>query len=162
MVELVRSRMFGIACTVWASFFPLLLLLDYRSLFTMIGSLTFTVSCAVLWAYWPAMKDAIRHGPDKLDFVDFLTLGIMCTWFATSARFALIVGYRWWTEAPQGDLEIWPVAFLQFINVTGGLLHLSAKRVISHNVPRSSWPMIYTSLGLGVLLGLMLIITRGV
>ena len=162
MVELVRSRMFGTALVVWSSFFPLMLFLDSRSLFTMIGAMTFTVATTVVWAYWPAMKDVIKNGPDKLDFVDFLTLGIMCTWFATSARFATITFYRWWTEAPRGDLEIWPIAFFQFVNLTGGILHLSAKRVVRHDVPRSSWPMIFMSLALGILLGVVLIITRGV
>lgn len=161
MVELVKSRMFGTALMVWASFFPLMMLLDNRSLFTMVGSMTFTVSTAVIIAYWPAMRDAIRHGPDNLDFVDFLTLGIMCTWFATSARFALITGYRWWTEAPRADLEIWPIAFLQFVNLTGGILHLSARRVIKNNIPRSSWPTILMSIGTGIALGAILILTRG-
>lgn len=159
MLNLAKSRVVRTAIGIWAIFIPMVLFLDKRDLFAVTSALTLTAALAVLHAYWPAMRHALTTRSKGLDYVDFLTLGIMCSWFAISMRIAYVIFLRSVYSVPEELSSNW-IAFLQYLNFTGALLHLSARRVVRNSVPVTSWPRIIAALVAGVALGVVLSLTN--
>lgn len=153
MVNIIRnSRVFHTALVVWAAFIPLAFFISNNDLFALTGALTFTSALAVLHAYYPAMKQALTHSRDKFDYVDFLTLGIMCSWFAICMRIGYVILLRFFYDVPS-EFSSPFLAFLQYVNFTGALLHLSARRVLRNHVPTTSTPRIVIAIVTGLVLG---------
>lgn len=151
MARLVKGHVLATAIAIWSLFIPICLLFSKPDVFALTSAMTLTASLAVLQAYWPAMKDIVTGDSSDMDYVDFLTLGIMCSWFAISARVIYILFIRWYYDIPE-PLSGYPIAFFQYVNFTGALLHLSARRVLRNSVPTTSTPRILFALIVGGIL----------
>lgn len=160
MVKIFKSsRVFHTALFVWALYIPVAFILDRADTFALSGALLFTASLTVLHAYFPAMIIALRHGRQDFDYVDFLTLGIMCSWFAVTGRIMYILLLRHTVEIP-AELSSYWFAFFQYVNFTGALLHLSARRVIKNHAPKTSVPRVAFAVVTGLILGTYLCVTN--
>lgn len=156
MVRILRGKVFYSALFIWSLFFPAMYLLSKTDLFNLIGTLVFTTSVAVLHAYWPAMRITLFRPRIELEYVDLLTLGIMCTWFALAANMAFAVFlYNYYGGQPS-ELPSYFVGFLRYVTFTGGILHLSARRVLRNSVPTTSLPRIVASVSIGLAFGIVL------
>jgi hypothetical protein len=151
MRDVVRGHIFWTAFAVWAIFFPLAALIKLSDLFQLLAGLNIVAGMAVLLSYWPAAKLALKLPSSQLEYADFLTLGIMCSWFAVVARIAYGAYFR--TFEPTAITSDYFFAFLQWMNFTAAILHLSARRVMRHGHPETNWPFIAKVAALGTTVG---------
>lgn len=160
MVRVVRNTTaFLTAFIAWIAFFPLAFALDNDDLFAFVNSLTVGSGFTVLYAYWPGIKYAFTHYKSEFDYADFLSFGIFVTWIGIIGWLSYTIVLRL-NFAPPSEWYSVNLAFLQYIIFTGAMLHLSARRVIRNQVPRSSIPMVVIGIGSGCLLGVILTLTN--
>jgi hypothetical protein len=127
-------------------------------LFDLINALSFVLGLFVLYAYWPGVVEAYASR-DELKRSHYLILGIVATWCAMIARTVWLWTWRF-MEEPEGGLDHIGVAFIAYLIVVGGTLHLIAPKVLEGEVPRSSWATLTKGAIIGVTLGLVIIFAR--
>lgn len=138
----------GVICFVaLVLFWPAALLLRREVLFDAINAFGVSLGLAVIVSYLPGLTDAFRSGR-KLEKGHYLVLGILATWIAMVGRTSWLWVWRWMGE-PAFGLDHVLMAFVAWLIVIGGILHLLSPRVIDGTVPREGW----ASLKIAVLAG---------
>jgi hypothetical protein len=141
-----------IAFWVSAPFLPRIMLFD------LVNAVGVTLGIFVFWAYAPGAWKAAKTS-EGLDRVHYLILGIVSTWVAMVTRTVYIWVWRWRGE-PDGGLDHIAVAFIAFLIIIGGVLHLIAPRVLDGIVPRTTVRHMVIALVIGILLGIIIWLSR--
>ena len=142
----------------WALFWPIAYFVPREYLFDVVNALGISLGGSVLFAYAPGVVDAIRR-PDDLKKAHYLILGIVATWVAMVARTAYLWGWRWLGE-PEGGLDATFVAFIGWLVISGGVLHLLAPKVLEGTVPRTGWFGLWVALVVGLVLGASIVLLK--
>jgi hypothetical protein len=160
MVKLLSSRTLWMAALLWGIFWPLALYMSRHDLFDLLNALSVSIGVGVLVAYLPATYKALTT--DHRTGGDLLVLGIDCTWFAVIGRQIYLWYWRWHTSVEainrgEGPLNHIFFAFLVWMLISGGLLHLSARGAIE-GIPPINWVIIGGTVasGLALFLGVLL------
>lgn len=144
------------------AFFPFVFLFDVSKLYVMLGAVLFTVSISVIHAYWPPLVIALRQSITQLNFVDYLTMGIVLIFAFTAMR----EGYVTYTQifdpmpTPRPDDFYIPLAFTRYGATVAAYMALAARHFLMgprfmYRVP--GWPRAVLSMASGVALGIILI-----
>lgn len=139
-------------------FWPLALVMPRELLFDGINALGVTLGIAVLLSYAGGVVDAIKNS-NRLQQGHYLVLGIFATWVAMIGRTAWLWGWRWMGE-PQYGLDHILVAFVAWLIIVGGILHLLSPRVIDGNVPEDGWIHLMGALATGGVLWAVVVALR--
>ena len=142
----------AVALCLWflILFWPLAFVMPRELLFDGINALGVTLGIAVLWSYSAGVADAFRSSA-HLQRGHYLVLGIFATWIAMISRTLWLWGWRWMGE-PEFGLDHILVAFVAWLIIIGGILHLLSPRVIDGNVPRDGWYHLMGALATGAIL----------
>jgi nitrate reductase gamma subunit len=138
---------------VFAAFFPVALLFDRNDVFAFLNAMVMCMGVAVLIAYSPAIFDALRKSRG-LTRAHYLVLGIACVQLAIMGRSAILWYWRFHREPdhPEELIDTIWFAFLFYLFLTGGALHLAA-----HEHLEDAWPMPARYwVRLGIIVGLAL------
>lgn len=136
MKRVVMSSKLWVAFVLWASFWVFVQFLPNDLLFYLVNALAMCVAAGVLIAYYPGIKDALIRR--DVGGGHWLILGIAVTWGATMIR----IGYAWlWRLLGQPEwMSQSPIlAFITWMIVTGGMLHLIAQNAINGQIPKGNW-----------------------
>jgi hypothetical protein len=163
MMKLITSRTLWTAIGLWALFWPMAFGMTRHALFDLLNALSVSVGVGVLIAYLPATYKALttshRTGGD------LLVLGINCTWFAVIGRQIYLWWWRWHTNIEainrgEGPLNHVFFAFLVWMLILGGVLHLSARGAIE-GIPPVNWVIIGGTVASGLALFLCVLLFLG-
>jgi hypothetical protein len=149
---MIRNRVFIVFTASLVLFWPLAWLIPIHALFDFVNALAVVLGLFVLTAYAPGVVRSIRSPPEGIGKAHYLILGIFVTWVAMVGRTAWLWWWRWQGE-PQGGMDHPVVAFLAYLVVVGGALHLLAPRVLDGIVPRSGWGHLALAFMIGLVLG---------
>lgn len=146
---------FLMAFAVWAMFIPVLLFMPMKDAFSVMSGVLFTTAGSVLHAYWPALGYAFRSSRKRLDYVDFLTLGILCVWLGVISRSTLL-----FIHGHQFLPLRWELIMVQYVLFAGGLFHLAACRIVREDQETANWGRMAVAVASGVILGVILSVTN--
>jgi len=165
MKRAYKSKVVHIATNLTALFIPLSIFVPPLELYILIGSVLFTCSFAVVWAYWPSLKTAIKSSVRQLTKVDVLTMGIVLIFLATGLREAYVTIWRvaFPLYVTRADEYFIPLAFCRYLALVAALLCLCSRKVtkkpgVLGHIP--GWPYTISSVGLGIAIAVTLITLR--
>lgn len=157
-----KSKLLHVALVMLIAFFPVALVFDPTQLYVLLGGILFATSISVVHAYWPPLKIALRQSITNLNFVDYLTMGIVLIFAFTGVR----EGYVTYNQV-FNPLNItrptdfyMPLAFTRYGGIVAAYMALAARHFLMgprflNRVP--GWPRAVISTTLGVVLGSVLV-----
>ncbi|QIG66909.1 hypothetical protein EVB41_078 [Rhizobium phage RHph_TM3_14A] len=157
-----KSKLFHAALTMLVVFIPLVFLVDAAKLYVLLGAILFTVSVSVVHAYWPPLKLALRQSITSMNFVDYLTMGIVLIFAFTAVREAYVTYTQVFNPTPVSRTDDFyiPLAFSRYGSIVGAYMALAARHFLMgprfmYRVP--GWPRAVISIAVGIIAGSMLI-----
>lgn len=158
----MRSKLLHVALIMLAVFFPVVFVIDAEKLYILLGAMLVTVSVSVVHAYWPPLKIALDQSIGKLNFVDYLTMGIVLIFAFTGVREAYVTYSQMFNPAAisrSSEFYI-PLAFSRYGAIVAGYMSLAARHYLMgprflYRVP--GWPRAVLSMIAGLVLGVGLL-----
>jgi hypothetical protein len=151
MVRIIKNRILYVVFGVLWLYVPMAHFIKQDDLYMIMGGLTVAAALSTVHAYSPALYLAMTMKQNDVEYVDFLTLGIVGIWLSVAAR----IGYLTYIRYINGPLpyDTYFFTFTQYVIFVCALLHLSARRVVRNQVPQSSVPRIIWTLSFGLAIG---------
>lgn len=153
-MKIFRSRHFRYGLLAASGFLPLLFL-PTAYMFDLVNALTVAVGVGVLAAYGPGVWRSYQQ--DEWGGGHYLVLGIAVTWIATTLRHMWNWAWRF-AGKPDAMIDHPAVAFLVFLAMLGGTLHLAASGAIDGDIPRRNWLRLGIALAVGLALAFIVIV----
>src|SRR6478736_1658328 len=157
----IKSKLLHVAVLMLLAFFPLVFLFNPTQLYIVLGSVLFATSVSVVHAYWPPLKLALDQSIEELNFVDYLTMGIVLIFAFTSVREGYVTYAQVFNPLPltrTADYFV-PLAFRRYGAIVSAYMALAARHFFlgprfMYNVP--GWPRAVISLAIGIVFGSVL------
>src|SRR6478736_3457341 len=158
----IKSKLLHVAVLMLLAFFPLVFLFNPTQLYIVLGSVLFATSVSVVHAYWPPLKLALDQSIEELNFVDYLTMGIVLIFAFTSVREGYVTYAQVFNPLAvvRPDEFYIPLAFTRYGAIVSAYMALAARHFFMgprfmQRVP--GWPRAVLSLMVGAILGVGLI-----
>jgi hypothetical protein len=156
MKQLLTSSKLWTAIALWSAFWVVEPFVEHHEyLFDVMNALSVSVGIGILIAYSEGIYESLVT--KRPIGGHWLILGIAVTWVASSVR--QIWNWAWrWLDQPLWMINHPFVAFLVWVLVTGGALHLMSKNAIEGQIPRRNWLRLGWWVALGLSVGLIVAI----
>lgn len=154
----MRNKALAICILSWALFWPIAYFVPREYLFDVVDALSISLGGAVILAYIPGVIDALKRR-QEISKAHYLVLGIVASWIAIEFRTGYLWGWRY-LEEPLGGMDTLFVAWIAWLVISGGVLHLLAPKVLDGEVPRSGWFALWVALVVGLVLGASIALLR--
>jgi hypothetical protein len=145
-----NNRALQICLVMWVVFWLIATEARREYMFDVVDSMALAIGLCVIASFIPGVRAAFKDH-DRMNRAQFLVIGIILTWISLLSRMFWV--WMWRTAGePIGGLDASPFAFLAFIGVTGGVLHMISPGVVEGEVPRSGWNLLLFSIFLALII----------
>ena len=148
-----RNRVIQACLLILLAFVPAALLLPRLYLFDLINALTTGLGGAIMFAFWPGMRESVHRmrNPGMVEAGHYLVIGLLVFTAMWVFRTDWIAVWRALDEPDRG-LDHIVFALAAWLVFPGAVLLLLSPKLLGGAVPRAGWSMLRNALGVAAVL----------